>query len=61
MASLEFYTPIWKLNCKANIAVKVIITWWRFQSDMDLSLLFITRSFNLPASTYNHIKLISLF
>lgn len=61
MPLLEFYTPIWKLNHKANIAEKVIITLWGFQFDTDLFLLLITRSSNLPTSTYNLIKWISLF
>lgn len=61
MPLLQFSTLIWKLNGKANIAEKVTITLWGFQFDTDLFLLLITRSSNLPTSTYNRIKWISLF
>lgn len=40
---------------------EVMITQWRLQFDTDLSLLFVTRLFNLPTPTYNCIRLISLF
>lgn len=61
MPLLQFSTLIWKLNGKVNIAEKVTITLWEFQFDTDLFLLLITKSSNLPTSTYNLIKWISLF